>query len=193
MSLGAPSAASQAQGIALKPRNRRLVELRAYGVRASEEIVDMKVMDLCYDGCRVEASTPLALGEVISLSVLGRGGAQKARVRWCDGRNAGLLFETGERTDYQARQSERISVVAKLLIRRPGRVSYGVTVYDVSRFGARCEFVERPAISDRVWLKFDNLEAHASTVRWVEGSTMGLEFARPLHPAVFELLLQRLI
>jgi hypothetical protein len=54
------------------------------------------------------------------------------------------------------------------------------------------EFVDRPAFRERVWVKFDGLEAVPAFVCWIEGAEAGLEFERPIHPAVFELLLKRI-
>ena len=34
--------------------------------------------------------------------------------------------------------------------------------------GCRCEFIERPNIGERVWVKFDGLEAIESEVRWLK-------------------------
>jgi hypothetical protein len=63
---------------------------------------------------------------------------------------------------------------------------------DLSPHGCKCEFVDRPKIGETLWLKFDGLETLGCTVSWVEGSNVGLQFARPIHHAVFEMLLYRL-
>jgi hypothetical protein len=39
------------------------------------------------------------------------------------------------------------------------------------------EFIERPAIEERVWIKFDGLEAPEGSVSWVEGHVGGVRFA----------------
>jgi hypothetical protein len=41
-------------------------------------------------------------------------------------------------------------------------------------------------------LKFDGLEALEAEVCWVDGFVAGLQFDKPIHPAVFDLLLERL-
>ena len=56
------------------------------------------------------------------------------------------------------------------------------------RAKAAKEFVERPAVDEHIWVKFDNLEALEGTVRSVDGHTGGVRFQRPLHEAVFERL-----
>lgn len=57
-----------------------------------------------------------------------------------------------------------------------------------SPVGCRIEFVEPPAVGERVWIRFDGLEAIEGTVRWVEGHIGGVRFERPLHEAVFQQL-----
>ena len=42
---------------------------------------------------------------------------------------------------------------------------------------------------DTMLSSFDSIEA---TVRWVDGFYGGLEFVRPIYPAVFDILLVRL-
>jgi hypothetical protein len=87
---------------------------------------------------------------------------------------------------------ERVAVTGEVTMRRPGKVSFRVEVYDLSRDGCKAEFVERPELHERLWLKFDALEAVEARVRWVAGAKVGLEFVRPFHAAVFELLVTRI-
>ena len=54
------------------------------------------------------------------------------------------------------------------------------------------EFVERPRLDETVWVKFDGLDAVESSVCWIKGHDVGIEFARPIHAAVFDVLVQRL-
>jgi hypothetical protein len=63
-----------------------------------------------------------------------------------------------------------------------------VNVFDLSPRGCKIEFIERPAVGERVWVKFDGLEAVEGMVRWVAGHVGGVEFQRPLHDAVFKRL-----
>jgi hypothetical protein len=66
-----------------------------------------------------------------------------------------------------------------------------VTIYDLSPEGCRVEFVDRPTLSERLWVKLEGVEALEGTVCWIEGHCVGLQFRRPLHPAVFGTLLKR--
>ena len=170
--------------------NRRLVELRGFAIRSNDEIVDLRVLDLSYDGCGIETDRRLTEGEEIKLSVLGRG-AIKAVVKWSDGRKSGLTFEVEPESKSIPRRADRTEFTAEVFLRRAGKVPFRVRTFDLSPFGCKCEFVDRPLIEEVVWLKFDGLEALESDVCWLEGSTLGVEFRKPLHSAVFEMLLQK--
>ena len=86
------------------------------------------------------------------------------------------------------RGSPRLGFAAEVGVRRTGVRSFRVRIFDASPEGCKIEFVERPAIGERVWVKFDNLEALEGSVRWVDGHTGGVQFEHPLHEAVFERL-----
>jgi len=49
-----------------------------------------------------------------------------------------------------------------------------------------------PRVGDRMLFKLAGLDAIDCHVRWVEGYSAGLQFDRPIHPAVFDLLMARL-
>jgi hypothetical protein len=94
--------------------------------------------------------------------------------------------------DLNARRSERQSLNAIVSLRRPGQLSYRVKIFDASLHGCRVEFVERPGVEEQLWVKFDGLQPLEGEVCWVQGFTAGINFVQPIHPAVFQLLLQRL-
>lgn len=172
--------------------DRRPVELAAYLIRANKKIVDVKVFDLSYDGCAIRTLIPLVPGEELKLSVLGRG-AVTAVVRWYHSRKAGLLFkpQRASRTHWP-RRAERVEVHAEVSLRRSARLSYRVKILDFTRFGCKCEFVERPTVYEHLWVKIDGLETIGAIVCWIEESSLGLMFKKPLHPAVFDMVLDRL-
>ena len=91
-----------------------------------------------------------------------------------------------------ARKSPRAPVNAQVFLRRWGQNNYRVRIYDMSPHGCKIEFVERPRLDERVWVKFEGLEALEAGICWIEGNAIGVEFERPMHPAVFEHLLSRL-
>jgi hypothetical protein len=177
----------------LLPRvDRRAVEMRAYAVRFDNSIVDLRVVDLSYDGCAVETNERLISGELLKLSVLGRGFV-RATVRWYKDRKAGLLFEP-ERHEHvhKERIAERLEIAAKVGLRRSASLSFPVRIFDLTRFGCKCEFVDRPQVREPVWVRFPGLDLLQAEVCWVANSNVGLRFANTIHPAVFELLLKRL-
>ena len=77
-------------------------------------------------------------------------------------------------------------------MRRSGALNYRVRVFDASRLGCKLEFVERPQLDERVWVKFERIDAIEGIVCWTNGFQAGIEFVRPIHEAVFDALLGRL-
>ena len=92
----------------------------------------------------------------------------------------------------ERRGAVRVDLFAIVSLRRAGSLSYRVRVHDLSQDGCKVEFVDRPSVAERVWVKLDSLEALSGTVRWVSRDTVGLQFDAPLHPAVFQMLTGRL-
>jgi hypothetical protein len=86
------------------------------------------------------------------------------------------------------RRSERVPLDAVVMLRRSGRLNYRVRVFDASLHGCRVEFVERPRLDERLWVKFDGLQAIEAEVCWVEGFAVGVSYIQPMHPAVFDRL-----
>jgi hypothetical protein len=175
-------------------RERRPVTLAAFATREDGALVEMTVVDLSYDGCGVICTNRLTAGERLSLSVLQRG-SMPVTVRWADGARAGLSFAPATSDDQpmrQPRRHERVSVEGEVVMGRAGKNNYRVHVYDLSPNGCRAEFVERPELNERLWIKFEGLEPIGAEVRWIVGPKAGLKFMRSFHPAVFDLLILRL-
>ena len=82
---------------------------------------------------------------------------------------------------------------AQAMVRRAGQAKYVSRIYDLSAEGCKIELIERPRLDELIWVKLDGIEALDATVCWIEGAAVGLEFQRPIHPAIFELLVKRLI
>ena len=93
---------------------------------------------------------------------------------------------------FTGRRTERVAVNAEVALRRSGQLNYRVRVFDASPLGCRLEFVERPQLEERVWVKFDRLDPLEGIVCWVDGFYAGIEFTAPMHLAVFESLVPRL-
>jgi hypothetical protein len=90
------------------------------------------------------------------------------------------------------RRSARVGLSAEITLRRAGQGRYRVKILDASPHGCRAEFVERPELEEHIWVKFEGLEALEAVVCWVRGFEVGLDFERPIHPAVFEELVAKL-
>jgi PilZ domain len=90
------------------------------------------------------------------------------------------------------RRSARVGLDAEVTLRRAGHGGFRVKVVDLSCDGCKTEFVERPALDEVVRIKFAGLESLGAAVCWIRGCEAGLEFERPLHPAVFDMLVKQL-
>jgi len=88
------------------------------------------------------------------------------------------------------RKSARVPLKAEVQLRRSGQSNYLVNVHDISREGCKLEFVERPRLDETVWVKFERLDPIEAIVCWLKGPDVGIEFARPIHPAVFDVLVK---
>ena len=86
----------------------------------------------------------------------------------------------------------RVSLDAEVSLRRSGKLTYRVRIFDASRHGCKVEFIERPTLSERAWIKFDGLEPLEAAVCWMNGFATGVQFEKPIHPAVFDGLIERL-
>ena len=177
-----------------RPRQeRRPVELPGFVLLDDRSTFGVTVLDLSYDGCKIETPVALLPGIHIVLSVL-KLGKLDAHVRWYAAGKAGVSFQADELESkpHQPRQHERVSLSADVSVRRAGRTTYCLLAKDLSAEGCKLEFVERPAIGERLFLKFEGLDALEAEVRWIEGFSGGVQFVRPIHGAVFEMLIAKL-
>jgi hypothetical protein len=101
----------------------------------------------------------------------------------------GARFVTAES---DMRKSARVGLTGEVTLRRAGKTNYRVRAFDVSREGCRLEFIERPDLGESLWVKFEGMELLQARVCRTESFTAGVEFLKPLHPAVFDLLVSRL-
>ena len=173
---------------------RRPVEFPAHLVLGGGLVLDVRVLDLSYDGCRIDVPKALIEGDAVQLSVQGRG-VTDATVRWFKDGRAGLKFaEEAEAAarEQVARSRNRRTAGIEAQLRRIGRLKYSVALRDLSPEGCMIDLVERPALDEVMQVKLPGLETLQARVRWVDDYIAGLKFEHPIHPAVFELLLQRI-
>jgi hypothetical protein len=178
----------------IERRERRPVHMTGYAVLADGTTAHLTLLDLSYDGCGIAIEAELQSGDRIKLSVLKRG-AIPAEVRWYSKGKAGLVFQAeppSAESMHHPRQVERVCISAEVSFRRPGRFNFRVWLKDLSPNGCKIEFVERPQLGEHVWIRFEGLEGLEGEVCWIEGRSAGVRFIRHIHPAVFDLLIDRL-
>jgi hypothetical protein len=90
------------------------------------------------------------------------------------------------------RRAGRVEVPGEIGLKAMGRGTYRVRVLDLSTDGCKVELVERPSVGDVMLVKFEGIETMEGEAAWVDGYTAGLRFQHRIHPAVLELMLQRL-
>jgi hypothetical protein len=189
-----PDGDGQVQPDDLPRSDRRSVDIRGFARIGDDTRIPVVVVNLSYDGCRIETPVPFDPGTSLRLST--RLGELDAEVSWCSGTEAGLLFKGHSSEPLQEpaarlqRQSQRLPVVLKAKMKRFGRSGYEVPVSDIATRGCKVEFTDRPDIGESVSLRFDGLDSLEATVRWITDRSCGLDFARPLHPAILDMLLQ---
>jgi hypothetical protein len=174
---------------------RKRVKLSGTAVLCDGTSLALDVLDLSITGCKVQSSHPLNPGVALTISIAGLATPLQATVRWYRAGTAGLQFATEDHEpepEHPTRQHDRLGLSGNVWVRRPGRSSYQLRMFDLTRTGCRVEFVERPKEGETVWAKFESLDAVQAVVRWLDGFYGGIEFVRPIHPSVFALLLRRL-
>lgn len=90
------------------------------------------------------------------------------------------------------RKSARVGLTAEVTLRRAGKSVYRVRVFDASPQGCKLEFIERPDLDEFLFVKFEGMELLEARVCWIDGFAAGVEFQKPIHPAVFEMLIAKL-
>lgn len=92
----------------------------------------------------------------------------------------------------ERRQCSRVSLKSEAMVRRIGGFNFEVALQDISPRGCRVEMLEPSEIGDSLIARFPELEPLGSKVCWAEGTTTGMQFLSGIHPAVFDMLLNRL-
>jgi hypothetical protein len=175
MSTAANAAVSKLTTEPVERRERRPVSMRGFAA-----------FD---DGSTAE----LEPGQHVKLSVLRRG-IIEADVRWYRGGKAGLVFrpEPEPEPHQLPRLDSRVALTAEVHMRRLGKANYRVRLFDASPSGCKVELVETPNVGEHLLVKFAAIEPLQAEVCWVEDHCAGLRFVKPIHPAVFDLLVERL-
>ena len=170
--------------------DRKSAQLTGWLVRiGSDAAFDFTIRDLSYGGCRIDTAAPLVRGEKLALNVIRRG-TIPAVVRWRNGHGVGLSFAIDDAPRREKpRKVSRFTLTSEIVVRRAGRRNQAVTISDLSRFGCCLTFVDPPRAEEWIWVSLPGLSPIEARVRWVDALRAGIEFARPVHEAVFDLLL----
>jgi len=86
------------------------------------------------------------------------------------------------------RVSKRVPVAIGAGLRQRGAHGVAVQIVDLSTHGFRATTHLDLFEGADVWLRLPGLEAIQARVAWVKGYIIGCAFARPLHPAVLEMI-----
>lgn len=87
------------------------------------------------------------------------------------------------------RRDDRLELNAGAIVQSASQGRIGGTVIDISEHGCRLVLdVERMRPHQQVSIDLPPLNAVSGQVRWVNGSTVGVEFSHSLHWAVVERL-----
>lgn len=89
------------------------------------------------------------------------------------------------------RQAERTPVALDAGLRRRGATGVAIEVLDLSTHGFRASTHLDLQRGADVWLKLPGLETLHAQVAWTRGHLIGCAFARPLHPAVLQMVVRR--
>jgi hypothetical protein len=89
------------------------------------------------------------------------------------------------------RRGARIKASAEVRVKRRGRHGFDAALRDVSAAGCSVDLIEACQDGDHVIARFPELQPLGARVCWTAGTTVGLEFRTPFHPAVFDSVLGR--
>ena len=88
-----------------------------------------------------------------------------------------------------------ISTASRVAYDLPVRYRHGservaLVLHNLTPRGARVEGLDTLRVGDMAMVQLPTLAPKAARVVWTRGDAAGLEFERPLHPAIFETLVE---
>ena len=90
------------------------------------------------------------------------------------------------------RRAERVPLRADIDFRRTGEHRWRVNLLDFSPEGCRVDLPVRVKTGDNIWISLPGIEALQGRVCWVEEWVAGIEFDKPIHQAVFDMVHERM-
>ncbi len=91
----------------------------------------------------------------------------------------------------KGRRADRVQVELGAGLRQRGASGDTVQIMDLSTDGLRVATHLQLCIGKDVWLRLPGLEPCPARVVWSEGYLVGCAFARPLHPAVVRMIVDK--
>ena len=91
-----------------------------------------------------------------------------------------------------ARSSTRLALRAQVHLRGERQIGHTVMIRDLSTNGCCLDVVYRVKLDERLWVKLPGLETIEAFVCWENEFVAGVEFVKPLHPAVLTMLEQQI-
>lgn len=92
------------------------------------------------------------------------------------------ITSSGEFTEQ--RRTKRQGLQMACTVRERSRTAVPAAIDDFSADGIKIMSQGFPLPGNQIWVRLDGLESLSGRVAWCDGSTAGIEFERPLHPAV---------
>ena len=102
----------------------------------------------------------------------------------------GLTGELSTSPGADGRKSERSEVSLGAALRQRGASGVTIQILDLSTHGFRAATHLELQPGTDIWLKLPGLESLHGHVVWMRGHLLGAEFARPLHPAVLQMVVR---
>lgn len=90
----------------------------------------------------------------------------------------------------EGRKASRAEVTLGAGLRQRGAGGVTIQILDLSTHGFRAATHLELEKGTDVWLKLPGLESLHAHVVWMRGHLLGCEFARPLHPAVLDMVVR---
>ncbi len=90
------------------------------------------------------------------------------------------------------RRIRRVSCRTSAAFRQSQRKPADARIVNLSTHGCAVKGAEPQAAGTRCWIVLPTLESWEAKVAWSDGATLGLDFSRPLHRAVAEMVIERI-
>ena len=94
--------------------------------------------------------------------------------------------------EVERRRWPRLRLQSDVEFRRKRETHYTIEMHDLTPQGCRIASPERVVPGELVWVQLPSLESLSGLVKWTCEWQSGVEFERPMHVAVYEMMMGRL-